>query len=115
VAFVVAVFVSNVPQGTAATLALSRTGTSNRTIATMWEWLTVASAAVAAGGFLVADHIPDQGLYAQAFAGWRRRGHARELDDPASSGVGGSTSAATRKPRLSVELSGSLPLRADTR
>jgi ZIP family zinc transporter len=69
VAFVVAVFVSNVPQGTAGTLALRQTGTSNRTIAMMWGWLTVASAAVAACGFLVADHIPDQGRYAQAFAG----------------------------------------------
>jgi ZIP family zinc transporter len=69
VAFVVAVFVSNVPQGTAGTLALRQTGTTNRTIAMMWAALTVASAAIAAVGFAVADSIPDQGLYAQAFAG----------------------------------------------
>ena len=69
VAFVVAVFVSNVPQGTAGTLALRQAGTSSRTIARMWGSLTVASAAVAAAGFLFADSIPRQGLWAQAFAG----------------------------------------------
>jgi len=68
VAFVVAVFVSNVPQGAAGTLALRQTGTSTRTITRMWGSLTIASAAVAASGFLVADSIPRQGLWAQAFA-----------------------------------------------
>ncbi len=69
VAFVVAVFVSNVPQGTAGTLALRQAGTSSRTIARMWGSLTIASAAVAAAGFLFADSIPRQGLWAQSFAG----------------------------------------------
>jgi ZIP family zinc transporter len=68
VAFVVAVFVSNVPQGAAGTLALRQTGTSNRTIAQMWGALTLASAAVAAAGFVLSDSIPDKGVYAQAFA-----------------------------------------------
>ena len=36
----------------------------------MWTTLTVASAAVAAAGFLLADQlIPGQWLYAEAFAG----------------------------------------------
>jgi zinc transporter, ZIP family len=69
VAFIVAVFVSNVPQGTAGTLALRQTGTSERTIAWMWGALTAASAVVAGAGFMLADSIPDQGLMAQAFAG----------------------------------------------
>jgi ZIP family zinc transporter len=69
VAFVTAVFVSNVPQGAAGTLALRQTGTSNRTITRMWGLLTLASAAVAATGFLMADSIPHQGVHAQAFAG----------------------------------------------
>jgi ZIP family zinc transporter len=69
VAFVVAVFVSNVPQGTAGTLALRQTGTTDRTIAEMWAALTVASALIAAIGFAVADAVPHQGLNAQAFAG----------------------------------------------
>lgn len=68
VAFVVAVFVSNVPQGAAGTLALRQAGTGDRTIAAMWTVLAVASAVVAGGGYLVADAVPNQGLYAQAFA-----------------------------------------------
>ena len=68
VAFVVAVFVSNVPQGTAGTISLREAGSTSRTIATMWGGLTVASAAAAAGGFLLADEIPHQGVNAEAFA-----------------------------------------------
>jgi zinc transporter, ZIP family len=68
VAFVVAVFVSNVPQGAAGTLALRQTGTSDRTIASMWAALTVASAVVATVGYALADSVPEHGLYAQAFA-----------------------------------------------
>ena len=69
VAFVVAIFVSNVPQGVAGTLALQQIGTSTGRITAMWGALTAASAVVAATGFLVGDAIPNQGLYAQAFAG----------------------------------------------
>lgn len=69
VAFVAAVFVSNVPQGAAGTLALQQAGTPDRTITAMWAALTAATAAVAAIGFLVGDSIPNQGVYASVFAG----------------------------------------------
>lgn len=69
VAFVVAVFVSNIPQGTAGTLSLRQAGSSTRTITTMWGLLTIACALAAAVGFALGDHVPDQGHYAQAFAG----------------------------------------------
>jgi zinc transporter, ZIP family len=68
VAFVVAVFVSNIPQGTAGTVSLRDAGTSQRVITAMWGALTVASAVVAAAGFLVGDNVPHNGLFAQAFA-----------------------------------------------
>jgi ZIP family zinc transporter len=68
-AFVAAVFISNVPQGAAGTIAMRHAGTSDRTITTMWGALTVASAAVATIGYLIGDAIPNQGLYAQVFAG----------------------------------------------
>jgi ZIP family zinc transporter len=35
----------------------------------MWTALTVAAAATAALGFVLADAVPDNGLYAEAFAG----------------------------------------------
>lgn len=69
VAFVAAVFVSNVPQGAAGTIALRQAGTSDRTITSMWGALTAASALVAAVGYVIGDAIPNQGLYAQVFAG----------------------------------------------
>jgi ZIP family zinc transporter len=68
VAFLAAVFVSNIPQGAAGTLSLRQAGTPGRTITMMWGALTLASAVVAAAGFLLADSVPDQGLYSQAFA-----------------------------------------------
>ena len=68
VAFVVAVFVSNIPQGTAGTIALLQSGTSQRRVAVMWGILSVASAVIAAVGFVVADSVPHQGVYVQAFA-----------------------------------------------
>ena len=68
VAFVVAVFVSNVPQGTAGTISLREAGTSDRTIAMMWGSLTAACAVAAAAGYLLGDQIPHNGVYAQAFA-----------------------------------------------
>jgi len=69
VAFVAAVFVSNVPQGAAGTIALRATGTPDGRITQMWALLTVASASAALLGYGLADAIPDQGVYAQAFAG----------------------------------------------
>ena len=68
VAFVVAIFVSNVPQGAAGTIALREAGTAGRTITGMWAALTAASAAVAALGYALGDSIPDNGLHMQAFA-----------------------------------------------
>jgi ZIP family zinc transporter len=69
VAFVSAVFVSNVPQGIAGTTSLKAAGYSDRRVFWMWTGLTVASALFAAIGFWVADWVPEQGIYAEAFAG----------------------------------------------
>lgn len=68
-AFLAAVFVSNVPQGAAGTIAMRQAGTADRTITAMWGGLTVASALVAALGYAIGDSIPNQGIYAQVFAG----------------------------------------------
>ena len=68
VAFVAAVFVSNIPQGAAGTISLLQAGTPQRTITGMWGALTVACALVAAAGFALADNVANEGLYAQAFA-----------------------------------------------
>jgi zinc transporter, ZIP family len=69
VAFVTAVFVSNIPQGVAGTASLQAAGTPNRRIFVMWTLLTIACAATAAIGFAVGDSAPHAGLDAQAFAG----------------------------------------------
>jgi zinc transporter, ZIP family len=69
VAFVAAVFISNVPQGAAGTIAMRASGTSDRTITMMWGALTLAASAVSAIGYLVGDSIPNNGVYAQLFAG----------------------------------------------
>jgi zinc transporter, ZIP family len=68
VAFVAAIFVSNVPQGMAGTTSLQAAGYSDRRIFRMWTALTIASAAVAAGGFLLARSLHVEGLYSEAFA-----------------------------------------------
>jgi ZIP family zinc transporter len=68
VAFVAAIFVSNVPQGMAGTTSLQAAGYSDRRIFRMWTALTIASAAVAAGGFLLAHSLHVEGLYSEAFA-----------------------------------------------
>ena len=69
VAFVAAVFVSNVPQGVAGTTSLQKAGYSPRRIFWMWTALTVACALVAASGFLLADHLASGSVYAESFAG----------------------------------------------
>lgn len=68
VAFVAAVFVSNIPQGVAGTTSLQAAGYTSRHIFRMWTALTIACAAAAVLGFLLADSVPDNGLYAEAFA-----------------------------------------------
>jgi ZIP family zinc transporter len=67
-AFVTAVFVSNVPQGIAGTVALREAGYSDQRIFRMWTALTIACGVVAALGFALADALGHQGLYAEAFA-----------------------------------------------
>lgn len=68
IAFIVAIFVSNIPQGVAGTASLLSAGTANRKIFWMWMGLTIACAVVSALGFALADSVPDQGYYAEAFA-----------------------------------------------
>jgi ZIP family zinc transporter len=66
-AFVVAIFVSNIPQGIAGTTSLRDAGYHTRTISLMWGALTVACAIVAAGGYLLAGATNVTGVYSQAF------------------------------------------------
>lgn len=68
VAFITAVFVSNVPQGVAGTVSLEAAGYTGRHVFRMWTGLTVACAAASAAGYLLADALPDEGFYASAFA-----------------------------------------------
>lgn len=69
VGFVGAVFVSNIPQGVAGTTSMKAAGYTERHVFGMWTALTVVSALAAAAGFLLADAVPDQGLWVEAFAG----------------------------------------------
>ncbi|HMG40684.1 MAG TPA: hypothetical protein VK611_05115 [Acidimicrobiales bacterium] len=68
VAFVVAVFVSNIPQGIAGTSSLLEAGNSQRRVFWMWTALSGAAALTALLGYLVGDSIGSSGIYAQAFA-----------------------------------------------
>ncbi len=68
-AFLLAVFVSNVPEGMAGTINLECAGRSRRTILRMWTIVVLASAVSAAlGYFFVQAHPGADGRYAQAFA-----------------------------------------------
>ena len=69
VAFLAAIFVSNVPQGLAGTTSLQEAGTPQRRIAVMWALLTSACGVAALVGFVMADHLADLGTDASAFAG----------------------------------------------
>jgi ZIP family zinc transporter len=69
VAFLVAVFVWNLPEGVAGTVNLVASGRSRRHIFWMWMILVLISAACAALGYAVVHWLPGaQGRYAQAFA-----------------------------------------------
>jgi ZIP family zinc transporter len=68
VAFVAAVFVSNIPQGVAGTSSLLAAGYSQRRVFWMWTALSVAAALTAWLGYGLGDSIGDSGVYAQAFA-----------------------------------------------
>lgn len=69
IAFVAAIFVSNVPQGLAGTTSLQEVGTSERRIAAMWGALTLACGVFALLGYAMADQLHDAGVNASAFAG----------------------------------------------
>jgi ZIP family zinc transporter len=70
VAFLAAVFVSNLPEGVAGTVNLQAAGRSRRTILWMWTSLVLISAACAGLGYLlIASILPEaDGRRAQAFA-----------------------------------------------
>jgi ZIP family zinc transporter len=68
-AFLVAVFVSNIPEGLAGTLSLEAAGRSHRRVFWMWFSLVVVSALCAGLGYLFIHWLPEaDGRYAQAFA-----------------------------------------------
>ncbi|HEY1434568.1 MAG TPA: ZIP family zinc transporter [Thermoanaerobaculia bacterium] len=70
VAFLVAVFVSNVPEGVAGTRSLVATGRTPGRVVQMWFAVVAASAVAAAFGWVVVHAIPAaDGRYASAFAG----------------------------------------------
>jgi ZIP family zinc transporter len=68
IAFVTAVFVSNIPQGIAGTNSLKAAGYTDRHVFRMWTGLLIATAVTAAVGFIVADKVAHGGLYAEGFA-----------------------------------------------
>jgi ZIP family zinc transporter len=68
-AFLMAVFISNLPEGVAGTLNMEAAGRSRQKIFWMWAWLVVISAACAGLGYLMITWLPGaDGRYAQAFA-----------------------------------------------
>lgn len=68
-AFLVAVFISNLPEGVAGSVNLEAAGYSRRTIARMWAMLVLLSAACAGLGYAVIHWLPAlDGHVAQAFA-----------------------------------------------
>jgi zinc transporter, ZIP family len=68
-AFVVAVFVSNLPEGLSGATGMRRAGHTPRAILLMWAIVCVASAAAAALGYGVAGDLPDHVVgVVQAFA-----------------------------------------------
>lgn len=69
VAFLMAVFVSNLPEGIAGTRSLMTAGHSSRNVLWMWAALVIASALAAAAGYAFARSFPEaDGRYARAFA-----------------------------------------------
>jgi ZIP family zinc transporter len=68
-AFLVAVFVSNIPEGVAGTLNLETAGRSRQSIFWMWTGLVLISAACAGLGYLMITWLPGaDGHYTRAFA-----------------------------------------------
>jgi ZIP family zinc transporter len=69
VAFVAAIFVSNIPQGLAGTTSLQEAGTPDRRIFVMWTLLTITCGLTSLFGYLMADELRNAGLIAEGFAG----------------------------------------------
>ena len=68
-AFLAAVFISNLPEAMAATPGLEAGGRTRRSILMMWLWLVVGSAVAAAVGYVIVLAVPSaEGGFAQAFA-----------------------------------------------
>jgi ZIP family zinc transporter len=69
IAFLAAVFISNVPEGIAGTVSLQAEGRSQRTVLVLWSSLFIISAAAAAlGCYFTQEAGAASGLYVQAFA-----------------------------------------------
>jgi zinc transporter, ZIP family len=69
IAFLVAVFISNLPEGVAGTLNLRAAGRSQRNVFWMWMILVLISAGCAGLGYVMILLLPAaDGRYAQAFA-----------------------------------------------
>jgi zinc transporter, ZIP family len=69
VAFLTAVFISNLPEGVAGTVNLEKAGRSRRNIFWMWFALVIISAACAGLGYLMIRWLPgSDGRLVQAFA-----------------------------------------------
>jgi ZIP family zinc transporter len=68
VAFLAAVFISNLPEAIAATVSLRATGTKGSSIITMLVGIAALSAVAAAIGYVVASAVGSDGLLIQAFA-----------------------------------------------
>lgn len=70
VAFLIAVFISNLPEAMAATANLQAAGRTRNSILMMWLWLVLGSAAAAAAGYFVVMLVPGtDGGFVQSFAG----------------------------------------------
>jgi ZIP family zinc transporter len=68
-AFLTAVFISNLPEGVAGTLNLASTGVPRRRIFWMWLVLALFAAVCAALGYAIVEAFPSvQGTYYKAFA-----------------------------------------------
>jgi zinc transporter, ZIP family len=68
-AFLVAVFISNIPEGIAGSINLEAAGTPRRQVFWMWFSLVLVSAACAGLGYLVVSRLPEaDGRLVQAFA-----------------------------------------------
>lgn len=69
VAFLAAVFISNIPEGVAGTLNLEAAGRSRKSVLWMWTVLVIISALCAGLGYLLILWLPDaHGWNARAFA-----------------------------------------------